>query len=91
MASFWCWLDQQAAAGIPHDEFAIGVKVSDLRRAQGGFIEESFSTIAGEGPHGAIIHYRATQATARTVGSDSILLCDSGGQYDCGTTVGWCR
>ena len=86
MASFWCWLDQQAAAGIPHDEFAIGVKVSGFRRAQAGFIEESFSTIAGEGPHGAIIHYRATQHTARTVGSDSLLLCDSGGQYDCGTT-----
>lgn len=86
MASFWCWLDKQAAGGITHDEYAIGEKVSAFRAAQAGFNEESFATIAGEGPHGAIIHYRASKESARVVGSDSLLLCDSGGQYDCGTT-----
>lgn len=86
MASFWCWLDQQTAKGATHDEYALGDKVMEFRAAQKGFIEESFATIAGEGPHGAIIHYRASQASARKVGSDSLLLCDSGGQYDCGTT-----
>lgn len=42
--------------------------------------------IAGEGPHGAVIHYRATEETSRTVTKDSHLLIDSGGQYDVGTT-----
>ena len=78
MASFWCWLDEQAAAGKTHDEYAIGEKVSEFRAKQAGFNEESFATIAGEGPHGAIIHYRASKESARVVGSDSLILCDSG-------------
>ena len=86
MASFWCWLDKQAALGKTHDEYEIGEVVSSFRAKQPGFSEESFATIAGEGPHGAIIHYRATKESARVVGPDSLLLCDSGGQYDCGTT-----
>ena len=86
MASFWCWLEKQAAEGKEHDEYEIGEVVSSFRARQPGFSEESFATIAGEGPNGAIIHYRATKESARVVGSDSLLLCDSGGQYDCGTT-----
>jgi Xaa-Pro aminopeptidase len=34
------------------------------RAAQEGFVEPSFPTIAGAGPNGAIIHYRAKAATA---------------------------
>ncbi len=86
MASFWCWLDEQAARGKEWDEYEIGEWVSKFRAEQPGFSEESFATIAGEGPHGAIIHYRASAESARKVGPDSLLLCDSGGQYDCGTT-----
>lgn len=86
MASFWCWLDKQAADGKTHDEYEVGEIVREFRQKQVGFSEESFATIAGEGPHGAIIHYRASKESARTVGSDSLLLCDSGGQYECGTT-----
>ena len=86
MASFWCWLDEQAAQGKEWDEYEIGEWVSKFRAEQPGFSEESFATIAGEGPHGAIIHYRASVESARKVGPDSLLLCDSGGQYDCGTT-----
>jgi Xaa-Pro aminopeptidase len=86
MASFWCWLDKQAREGKTHSEFEIGEVVSSFRAKQPGFSEESFATIAGEGPHGAIIHYRASRESARVVGSDSLLLCDSGGQYECGTT-----
>ena len=86
MASFWCWLDSQAAQGKTHSEFDIGETVRAFRAKQPGFSEESFATIAGEGPHGAIIHYRASRESARAVGPDSLLLCDSGGQYECGTT-----
>lgn len=86
MASFWCWLDKQAREGKTHSEFEIGEVVRSFRAKQPGFSEESFATIAGEGPHGAVIHYRATRESARVVGSDSLLLCDSGGQYECGTT-----
>jgi Xaa-Pro aminopeptidase len=88
MASFWCWLDRQVAENkiTEYDEFEIGEVVRSFRQKQVGFSEESFATIAGEGPHGAIIHYRASKESARTITADSLLLCDSGGQYECGTT-----
>lgn len=35
---------------------------------------------------GAVIHYRPVEGSCRAVGPQSLLLLDSGGQYDCGTT-----
>ena len=46
----------------------------------------SFGTIAGSGPNGAIVHYRATKKTNRTINKKDLFLCDSGGQYKYGTT-----
>ena len=41
---------------------------------------------AGAGPNGAIIHYRAQPETCNKVDQNTLLLLDSGGQFDCGTT-----
>ncbi|MFP3442919.1 M24 family metallopeptidase, partial [Pantoea sp. SIMBA_133] len=46
----------------------------------------SFDTISGAGPNGAIIHYRVTTKTNRTLRADELYLVDSGAQYDDGTT-----
>ena len=46
----------------------------------------SFNTIAGAGPNGAIIHYRANKNSNRKIKKNDIFLCDSGGQYSYGTT-----
>lgn len=46
----------------------------------------SFDTISGAGPNGAIIHYRVTTATNRTLGPGELYLVDSGAQYQDGTT-----
>ena len=86
MSEFWCWIEKEIASGRSIDEFEAGEKVLQFRAKQNGFIEESFPTIAGEGPHGAIVHYRASRESARVIGQESLLLCDSGGQYACGTT-----
>jgi Xaa-Pro aminopeptidase len=86
MAEFWCWIEKEIAAGRAIDEYEAGDKVLEFRAKQNGFIEESFPTIAGEGPHGAVVHYRASKESARAIGKESLLLCDSGGQYACGTT-----
>lgn len=40
----------------------------------------------GANANGAIIHYRAEAATCATINASTLLLVDSGGQYDCGTT-----
>ena len=55
------------------------------RRRQGAY-DLSFDTIAGYGPHGAIIHYEAAPETNAELKPKGFLLVDSGGQYEDGTT-----
>ena len=56
-------------------------------RAEGGLLKDlSFDTISGAGPNGAVVHYRVSAETNRTLEPNSIYLCDSGGQYLDGTT-----
>lgn len=86
IVQFLQWLDDEIAGGGTVSEVEVDERLTARRRAQPGFMDCSFPTIAGEGPHGAVIHYRATPATSRAVTKDSHLLIDSGGQYDVGTT-----
>jgi len=46
----------------------------------------SFSTISGSGPNSAIIHYKASTKSNRTLKKGDLYLVDSGGQYSFGTT-----
>ncbi len=57
-----------------------------LRKEAKDFLEESFDTISGYGPNGAIIHYSATPETNAAIKPEGFLLVDSGGQYLRGTT-----
>ena len=41
---------------------------------------------AGADGNGAIIHYRAQKGSCKKVDRNTLLLLDSGGQFDCGTT-----
>ena len=50
------------------------------------FRDLSFDTISGAGPNGAVVHYRVTEDTNRTLGLGELYLVDSGGQYIDGTT-----
>lgn len=86
ICEFITWLEKQIASGRTVSEVELDEALTARRAAQPGFIEPSFPTIAGADANGAIIHYRAKRDTARTVGHDSLLLLDSGGQYECGTT-----
>lgn len=67
-------------------ELAVAGILLRCRSQQDDFKCESFSTIAGYGDHGAVVHYGATEATNRNIGKDSLLLVDSGGNYLHGTT-----
>jgi len=64
----------------------VDAEVTGQRAAQWGYLDNSFDTIAGYGPNGAVIHYRAEPATAATLGTSSLFLLDSGAQYVDGTT-----
>ena len=57
-----------------------------LRSKNENFFSLSFPTIAGSGPNGAIVHYRASKKTNRKLKKDDLFLVDSGAQYFDGTT-----
>jgi len=61
-------------------------KLENFRKKNNNFLYPSFNTIAGTGPNGAIIHYRANKNSNRKINKKDIFLCDSGGQYKYGTT-----
>ncbi len=84
VSRFIRWAKENAAAGFT--EMEAGQKIYELRMEQEGCIDESFATICGYGPHGAIIHYSATEDTDVAVQPRGLLLVDSGGQYYGGTT-----
>ena len=86
LAHVLCWLDAKAAAGGGFDEVELDGVVTAARAAQAGFLEPSFPTIAGVDGNGAVIHYRAEAGSAATAGPASMVLLDSGGQFECGTT-----
>ena len=61
-------------------------KLEQFRKLNKNYLFPSFNTIAGAGPNGAIVHYKATKKLCRTIKKNDIFLCDSGGQYRYGTT-----
>lgn len=85
MVKFLKWLEEAVPTG-QETELSIDEKLYECRAAQPLFMGESFDTIAGYGPHGAIIHYSATPETSATLQPKGFLLLDSGAQYLDGTT-----
>ncbi|MES2214897.1 MAG: aminopeptidase P family protein [Pseudomonadota bacterium] len=67
-------------------EYDIGLCLSRERQKQQGYISDSFPAIVGYQGNGAIIHYRASKPTAKTIQGSGLLLIDSGGHYFGGTT-----
>ena len=88
LCEFFAWLEQTLAntARVPLTEVEIDKQITAARARRPGFISPSFATIAGFGPNGAIMHYRATEARHAVIEGDGLLLIDSGGQYLGGTT-----
>jgi len=86
LAKFFAYVDMLTKAGDTITEYEAGAESSNMRAEQEGYIEPSFPAIAGEGPNGAVIHYRAAKDTSRVIKAGSLLLLDSGGQYEMGTT-----
>ncbi|NBX08867.1 MAG: M24 family metallopeptidase [Marivivens sp.] len=82
MCRFLHWLD---GAGYV-TEIDVVTKLEHFRAETGALRDISFDTIAGSGPNGAIIHYRVTHDTNRQLQDGDLLVLDSGGQYQDGTT-----
>jgi len=79
-------IERRMANGTPTTEIDVADILLKNRKAQSLFFDLSFDTIAGFGPHGAIVHYSASPATNATLKPDNLLLVDSGANYLNGTT-----
>ncbi|WP_102108267.1 aminopeptidase P family protein [Oceaniglobus roseus] len=90
MCAFLHWLDQQgeeiAERGKRVTETEVVRALEGFRRATNALKDISFDTIAGSGPNAAIVHYRVTTGTDRALQAGELMLVDSGGQYEDGTT-----
>ena len=84
MVKFLHWLSGIESAS--YTESQIATTLEQFRSQQAEFLLPSFATIAGTGPNGAIVHYRAVAGQDRTLCDGDILLLDSGGHYQTGTT-----
>ncbi len=67
-------------------EISAQKKLENFRKTNKNYKFPSFSTISGSGPNSAIIHYKASTESNRTLKEDDLYLVDSGGQYSFGTT-----
>ena len=85
MVEFLAWLDAEAPTGRL-TEIDVVRRLEQARRDTGQLLDIAFDTIAGAGPHGAIVHYRVTGASNRALRPGELFLVDSGGQYPDGTT-----
>ena len=64
MARFVAKCKKLVASGSPVTEIDVDRMLLEVRGMSSDFIEPSFPTIAGVGPNGAIIHYRAEEVSS---------------------------
>jgi Xaa-Pro aminopeptidase len=85
LTRFFKWLEENVSSG-ELSELSIAEKLRGFRESQDGFVDVSFTTIAGYLDHGALPHYSANEKSNYILQPKGLLLVDSGGQYTTGTT-----
>lgn len=85
LAEFFTWFE--ATLGRERiTEITVDEVLTAARSRRPGFVSPSFGTIAAFNANGAMPHYRATPESHAVIEGDGMLLIDSGGQYQTGTT-----
>ncbi len=84
LARFLAWLAAAPPGSIT--ELDAVDRLAAMRAGGEHYRGASFDTISGAGANGAIVHYRATDESNRTLEPGTLYLVDSGGQYLDGTT-----
>ena len=82
---FLHWLDTKAQTG-KETEISAAKQLEEFRLETGLLKDLSFESISGAGSNGAIVHYRVSEETSKTLSQGSLYLIDSGAQYEDGTT-----
>lgn len=82
---FLQWFEEEVPKGNLC-ELSVAQKLEEFRAQNPAYKGASFPTICGYAENGAIIHYRSTEETNKKIVGNGLLLLDSGGQYEWGTT-----
>jgi Xaa-Pro aminopeptidase len=82
---FMRWLKENVGK-IPMTEISVAQKLEEFRDEEENSMGPSFHPIIAWGPHGAIVHYSATEETNIPLEPRSFLLADTGGHYLEGST-----
>jgi len=85
LTRFLHWLDTEAQSGKV-TEIEAAIRLENFRDEYDSLQDLSFPSISGAVEHGALPHYRVSEASDRTLELGSLYLIDSGGQYPDGTT-----
>lgn len=85
LAETFYWLEQSLKERTVKETELASALIKN-RSEQDHYVGESFDAIVGYKGNGAIVHYRAQEATCASIENHGMLLVDSGGQYQDGTT-----
>jgi Xaa-Pro aminopeptidase len=85
LTKFLYWLEDNFKR-MTITELSASEKLLEFRLQQSDCIGQSFETITAYKEHGALAHYSPSSGSDFVIGSEGILLIDSGGQYLGGTT-----
>ena len=85
LCAYFAWLEENVCS-VKVSEISGAKVLEKFRSMQDDYVGLSFKTISAVDEHAAIIHYTPGEDNDYTITSESIYLCDSGGQYLDGTT-----
>lgn len=86
LCRFYAWLESALASGATVTEMDVVRRLHDERAKGRGYVSESFGTIAAVGANAALPHYEPSAEHNAVLEGDTVLLIDSGAQYESGTT-----
>ncbi|KDE08101.1 X-Pro aminopeptidase [Microbotryum lychnidis-dioicae p1A1 Lamole] len=88
LVRYFAWLEQQLDADVNVSEYEGAQQLEKFRKELDLFKGLSFTTISSTGANASIIHYHYSEdpAQATRIRKDQIYLCDSGAQFNDGTT-----
>jgi len=86
MARFMIWIEKKAESGEAFTEWDASKELTRLRALSPESRGDSFNTIAGYGPNGAMMHYGPSESKSALIKNAGFMVVDSGGQYPGGTT-----
>ena len=69
-----------------YDEIEVSSLLEKERKRIPGYLGPSFNPISGYREHGAMCHYSATRESSSSIDGHGLLVLDTGGQYEFGTT-----